>query len=148
MTSTARDVRQRFLQDVSQDRAKVEQLLDQLPEGAAIPKKCGEASFDKAWEIRAFALAVAAHQVGQYEWSEFQRELIGAISRWESTAADQPWRYYDRWLEALESLLAASGLVTKSELDDRTRKVLATPRDTSHQHARRDPVAVDSGNHA
>jgi hypothetical protein len=30
-----------------------------------------------------------------------------------------------------------------TELDDRTGAVLATPRDASHHHAHREPVAVD-----
>jgi len=36
-----------------------------------------------------------------------------------------------------------SGLLSESMLDERTKAVLATPRDASHQHARREPVAVD-----
>jgi hypothetical protein len=55
----------------------------------------------------------------------------------------EPWSYYEHWLTALETVLAGSGLVSESMLDERTKEVLATPRDASHQHAHRDPVAVD-----
>jgi nitrile hydratase accessory protein len=126
------------------DRDRVEQLLLTLPHQEAIRPENGEVSFEKAWEIRAFALAVAAHQSGRYDWEAFQAELIAAIGRWEQAAEDAPWRYYDRWLEALESLLAEQGLVAADELDQRTHTVLTTPRDAEHQRAHRDPVAVDT----
>ncbi len=39
--------------------------------------------------------------------------------------------------------MKGSGLLSESMLDERTKQVLATPRDASHQHAHREPVAVD-----
>lgn len=55
---------------------------------------------------RVFALAVAAYHEGHNEWSEFQLSLIDSIRRWESGEGDEPWSYYERWLEALETVLA------------------------------------------
>jgi nitrile hydratase accessory protein len=127
------------------DREAVEQLLLTLPRQEAIRPENGEVSFSTAWEIRAFALAVAAHQNGQYDWEAFQHQLAAAINRWEESGGATPWRYYDRWLEALESLLTEQHLVTAAELDQRTHTVLGTPRDAEHQRAHRDPVAVDTG---
>lgn len=124
-------------------RADVEQLLGQLPHQEVIRPDGAQVSFDTAWQIRVFALAVAAHQEGQYSWPEFQQALIAAIGNWERSGTSEPWRYYDRWLEALESLLVRSGTLTPDQVDERTRAVLATPRDLSHQRARREPVAVD-----
>jgi nitrile hydratase accessory protein len=118
-------------------RRRVQQLLTELPGDA------DQLSFNHPWELRAFALAVAAYHNGQYDWSEFQLALIGAIRQWEDGAAGEPWRYYDRWLEALETVLSGNGVLEGTELDDRTGAVLATPRDASHQHAHREPVAVD-----
>jgi nitrile hydratase accessory protein len=126
------------------DQIRVEALLERLPQGKQIPRQCGEASFDAPWELRALALGVAAHEVGRYEWDEFQHALISSIRDWESSG-DDGWRYYERWLSALEALLARGGVVAADELDSRTRIVLDTPRDASHQHAHPDPVAVDSG---
>jgi nitrile hydratase accessory protein len=125
------------------DREAVEQLLLTLPRQEAIRPENGEVSFEKAWEIRAFSLALAAHQGGQYDWTAFQRELVAAIDRWEHAGNDAPWRYYDRWLEALESLLAERGLLERDELDRRAHTVLTTPRDAEHQRAHRHPVAVE-----
>ncbi len=118
-------------------RRRVEQLLTELPGEA------DQLSFNQPWELRAFALGVAAYHNGQYDWSEFQLALIGAIRQWEDGAAGEPWNYYDRWLEALESVLSGNGVLTGTELDDRAGAVLSTPRDANHHHAHREPVAVD-----
>ena len=122
-------------------RRRVEALVAGLPAG-----RPGEDAFSQPWEIRAFAMAVAAYNNGQYEWSEFQLSLIESIRQWERDGRDpdaEPWSYYEHWLTALETVLAGSGLLSESMLDERTRQVLATPRDASHQHAHLDPVAVD-----
>jgi nitrile hydratase accessory protein len=124
-------------------REDLEPLLMELPHQEALRPDGGDVSFETAWEIRAFALAVAAHQSGQYDWPRFQHALIDSIQRWEQSGQDTPWRYYDRWLEALESLLAEAGVVAPAEVDDRTRTVLDTPRDANHHRAHREPVAVD-----
>jgi nitrile hydratase accessory protein len=118
-------------------RRRVEQLLVELPgEGDQL-------AFEQPWELRAFALAVAAHHNGYYDWSEFQLALIGAIRRWEDDPEQAPWRYYERWLEALETVLSGTGVLDGDDLDDRAHSVMTTPRDANHQHARREPVAVD-----
>jgi nitrile hydratase accessory protein len=124
-------------------REDLEPLLMGLPHQEALRPEGGDVSFETAWEIRAFALAVAAHQSGQYEWPEFQQALIDSIQRWEQSGVGAPWRYYDRWLEALESLMTEAGVVASDEVEDRTRTVLGTPRDAGHHRAHREPVAVD-----
>jgi nitrile hydratase accessory protein len=124
-------------------REELEPLLMDLPHQEALRPEGGEVSFETAWEIRAFALAVAAHQSGQYDWSQFQQALIASIQRWEESGEATPWRYYDRWLEALESLMAEAGVVSVAEVEDRARTVLNTPRDAGHHRAHREPVAVD-----
>ncbi len=123
-------------------RTRVEQLLGQLPHQEAIRPDGGQMSFEAPWQLRVFALAVAAHQNGHYTWQEFQQALITAIANWEQ-AGSEPWRYYDRWLEALETVLVRTGTLTPAQVDQRTHAVLTTPRDASHQRARRDPIAVD-----
>lgn len=117
-------------------RRRVQELVDQLPSG-------GDKAFDKPWELRAFALAVAAYDNGQYDWSEFQLALISAIHEWEAGEAPPPWDYYDRWLDALETVLADAGTISLDELDRRTGEVLATPANKDHHEARFDPVIID-----
>lgn len=123
--------------EIGDARRRVEQMLVELP------GERDELAFERPWELRAFALAVAAHHNGYYDWSEFQLALIGAIRRWEGDPEQAPWQYYERWLEALETVLSGTGVLTGAELDDRAQRVMTTPRDANHQHARREPVAVD-----
>ena len=121
-------------------RRRVEQLVCGLPAGGE-----GERSFAHPWEIRAFAMAVAAYQQRQFEWSEFQLSLIGSIRRWEETsgrAADE-WSYYQHWVAALETVLSGSGLLSESALDEQTKQVLALPPNRNHHEAHREPIAVD-----
>ncbi|WP_433506375.1 nitrile hydratase accessory protein [Pseudonocardia halophobica] len=119
-------------------RRRVEQLVRGMPGGDADSR-----SFEEPWELRAFAMAVAAYHEGHYEWSEFQLSLIESIRRWEEGEGGESWSYYAHWLEALETVLAASGALSDSlALDERTRQVLSTPRNANHHHAHREPVAV------
>jgi nitrile hydratase accessory protein len=141
---TAMDDREAAMDDREAVRQRVEHLLLELPHQDQIRPADGEVAFQTAWEIRAFALGVAAHQSGEYDWPEFQQALIAAIRSWEDAGTGEEWRYYDRWLEALQTLLAERGVLDPSELDERTRAVLTTPRNAHHQRARREPVAVDA----
>ena len=118
-------------------RRRVESLVRDLPVGSV------DRSFEHPWELRAFAIALAAYHNGQYEWSEFQLSLARAIKNWEDDDGAPPWAYYERWLEALETVLSGTGVLEGSDLDDRAHTVMTTPRDANHHHARREPVAVD-----
>ena len=100
-------------------------------------------AFTEPWEVRAFAIAVAAYHNGQYEWSEFQLSLIDSIKKWEAGGGAEPWSYYEHWLEALETVLSGTGALSEATLDEKTRQVLATPKTANHHEAHRDPVAVD-----
>jgi nitrile hydratase accessory protein len=100
-------------------------------------------AFNEPWEVRAFALAVAAYHNGLYEWSEFQLSLIDSIKKWEAEGGSEPWSYYEHWLEALETVLAGNGALSDAALDDKTKQLLATPKNANHHEAHRDPVAVD-----
>lgn len=118
-------------------RRRVEALVRDLPVGA------GDRSFEYPWELRAFAIALAAYHNGQYEWSDFQLSLAQAIRHWEDEESPPPWAYYERWLEALETVLAGNGVLSDAALDDRTKTVLATPKTANHHEAHREPVAID-----
>ncbi len=126
--------------EIGDARRRVESLVAGTPGGD------GEAAFAEPWELRAFAMAVVAYHAGYYEWSEFQLSLIESIRRWEADGAPEnaePWSYYEHWLTALETVLAGNGLLSDAHLDDRTKAVLATPRNADHHEAHREPVAID-----
>ncbi|OZC59960.1 nitrile hydratase accessory protein [Rhodococcus sp. 06-418-5] len=122
-------------------RRRVEKLVCSLPE---VPG--GDTAFTQPWEIRAFAMAVAAYDARQFEWAEFQLSLIESIKSWEERhdpSEQSPWSYYEHWLTALESRLAGSGLLSDAVLDARTKAVLATPPDRDHHKAHLEPVSID-----
>jgi nitrile hydratase accessory protein len=122
----------------------VDDLLAALPYEDRIPRECGDIAFDAPWELRVLALGVAMHNAGGYPWQDFQRTLIDSVKRWETACSpEQPWQYYERWLDTLERLLAERGIVGTAELDERTQTVLDTPVDKSHQHAHLDPIAIE-----
>lgn len=124
-------------------KPRIDSLVDVLPFGERIPRRSGDVAFDKAWEIRAFSIAVALHEKLGFPWEEFQRELIAAIRKWEAAQADlAQWSYYERWMAALEELARAKGWVSPAELEARTGEILAQPWNAHHQHAVREPVAI------
>jgi nitrile hydratase accessory protein len=120
-------------------RRRVEALVRDLPAGPA------DRSFEHPWELRAFAIAVAAYHSGQYEWAEFQLSLANSIKKWEEAGGAEPWAYYEHWLEALETVLAGNGALADAALDERTKAALAAPKTANHHEAHREPVAIDPG---
>ncbi|MGJ9423612.1 nitrile hydratase accessory protein [Aeromicrobium sp. CF3.5] len=108
-----------------------------------------DVAFDEPWQLRAFALAVAAHKAGRFPWSDFQGALIASIKEWENEAGpgDPSWSYHEHWVNAVESVLAAGELVDDSVLDARTSEVLATPANRNHHEAHYEPVAIAPATH-
>ena len=92
-------------------RRMVQALVCDMPGGGG-----DERMFSAPWELRAFALAVAAFHSGQFQWAEFQQQLIASIQEWESGDRSDAWSYYERWLDALENVLADKGSLTGEAL--------------------------------
>ena len=89
-----------------------------MHEQVALPRKNGELVFEAPWEARAFGLAVALNEAGVYPWRDFSQGLAAETAALERQGT--PASYYERWLETLEKLAIARGLVTLDELDART----------------------------
>ncbi len=122
-------------------RRRVEKLVCDMPGVGA-----DQLAFAQPWEIRAFAMAVAAYHERQFEWSEFQLSLISSIREWENAGADDddsPWSYYQHWVAALENVLSGSGLLSEADLDGNTKQLLALPANRNHHAAHLEPIAVD-----
>lgn len=102
---------------------------------AAPPRANGELVFEQQWEARAFGMAVSMHQQGLFEWDEFRDELIAEIGRWEraNQEGSAEYRYYDRWLVALETLMAGKGFCDRDSLGTREAELAARPH--GHDHA-------------
>lgn len=80
---------------------------------AAPPRSNGELVFEEPWESRAFGVAVALHDAGLIDFEAFRSRLIEEIGAWEAAhgPSAQGYRYYERWLAALERTLLDAGLV-------------------------------------
>ena len=100
----------------------VDRSIAYLDGDAALPRKNGELVFAAPWEGRAFGLAVVLSEKGAYEWDDFRTRLVDEIARGGEA-------YYERWLDALESLLLARQVVTREEVARRAQEYLALERD-------------------
>jgi nitrile hydratase accessory protein len=86
--------------------------IAEMADTYALPRKSGELVFHDEWERRAFALAVSLAEQGQFEWSEFQQQLIASIAEAEQADPQHPSRgYYESWLVSLEALLLRKQLL-------------------------------------
>lgn len=91
--------------------------IEQLPASIAVPRENGELQFSEPWQARAFGMAVLLNENGSYEWKRFSERLAETIGSAE--ASGEQSGYYERWLEALESLAIEFGLVDREELASR-----------------------------
>lgn len=122
----------------SKRQEEVADLVEQLPLGA------DDLAFEEPWQLRAFALAVAAHKAGQYDWSQFQQALIASIGEWEGSkdTEDRSWSYFEHWVNAVEAVLADADHLNRGTLETRVHEVLATPAARNHHEPHYEPVAV------
>ena len=65
----------------------------------------------------------------------FRARLIGAIGDWEGSHGpdDEGYRYYERWLTALERTVLAEGIVDPASLVA-AREAIEHDRDHDHRH--------------
>ena len=78
----------------------------------AVPQPDDSPVFREPWEAQAFAIVVALHQQGLFSWSEWTQTLSSQIA----AAQTNGETYYQHWLAALETLVAAKGLSSREEL--------------------------------
>lgn len=71
--------------------------------------------FAEPWQAEAFALTLALHEKGLFTWAEWAETLSAEVKAPDAKADGSD--YYDRWLVALEKLLAAKGVTQKPEVD-------------------------------
>jgi len=102
-----------------------------------LPRSNGELIFDQPWESRAFGLAAALADQGLFSWKDFQAGLITEVAAFDADSGE--YRYYERWLGALEALLLERGIVSRGDIDDRADILCHRPaghdhRDGEHEH--------------
>ena len=88
-----------------------------LPSLPDLPRDDGGPVFREPWEAHAFALALTLHERGVFTWPEWADALGRAIAAARGRGdPDDGTTYYQHWLAALESLVAAKGVGTEREL--------------------------------
>ena len=106
---------------------------DRLAELPRLPRDEGGPVFAEPWQAQAFALAVKLSEQGHYTWKEWAAalsdQLQAAARRGEP---DDGSRYYEHWLAALESLVAAKGLADRAALETRREAWVDAYRNTPH----------------
>lgn len=99
----------------------------------APPLVNGELLFDAPWQGRVFGMARALAEQGAFTWDEFRAELIAVIGVWDAQAEDASvYYYYDRFLEALETLLVKRDLVARGALRAQVDAIEARPHGHDH----------------
>ena len=96
---------------------------------AAPPRANGELTFAEPWESRAFGMAVSLYESGAFTWPRFQAALITRIA---SAPRDEPYRYYQLWLGALEDVLADLSVVSPADITARAQTLAHRPRGHDH----------------
>jgi nitrile hydratase accessory protein len=99
----------------------------------ALPRDADGPVFEAPWQAQAFAMTLSLHARGIFTWREWAdalaRELARAAARGEP---DDGTHYYEHWLVALESLVAAKRIVSGDELEQRVHAWDEAARATPH----------------
>jgi nitrile hydratase accessory protein len=91
-----------------------------MPEALGLPRLPRDAAgpvFAEPWQAQAFALALQLHAQGAFTWPEWAAALSERLKA--AGPHDDPTRYYEHWLEALEDLVTARGLASAAALHER-----------------------------
>ena len=82
-----------------------------------IPRDADGPVFREPWEAQSFAMALALHQAGLFQWREWAAMLADEIKRAQAAGdPDTGETYYAHWLAALERLVAEKGVTTEKTL--------------------------------
>jgi nitrile hydratase accessory protein len=108
--------------------------LDSIAAQAAgsLPRDERGATFAEPWQAQAFALAVSLSANGHFTWSEWTAELGAELAHAARDGMGDS-AYYERWLRALEKLVAEKRLATSSELRECARALEERLRHASHR---------------
>ncbi len=109
---------------MSTDRAHTERQGEERVDprvAETLPRRSGEISFGAAWEKRAFGIAAALCQQGQFPFDGFRWRVVSEIMMWQqaSQGQEEKFRFWERWLRALERTLVDRGLLSWEEISQR-----------------------------
>ena len=114
----------------------VQSAVTAMTGAEALPRSNGELVFEAPWQARAFGVAVGLVQQQELDWETFRSRLIDEIAIWEREhPASDGYKYYERWLAALERLVLETGMVSAQELEAEVLRVAAADlHDHGHEH--------------
>jgi nitrile hydratase accessory protein len=116
----------------------VAELTPQQLNELELPKDGSAPVVAAPWQASAFAIVVALHQAGRFEWREWVELLSNEIA---SAAPDRSGAlHYERWTHALEKPLARLGKLAEDVMTARSEAwrsaYLATPHGRPRGFAR------------
>ena len=82
-----------------------------------LPRDAGGPVFAEPWQAQAFALALQLHAQGAFTWTEWAAALSDRLKA--AGPQDDPNRYYEHWLGALEDLVTGCELASPDALHAR-----------------------------
>ena len=89
--------------------------------------------FNAPWEAQAFAMTLSLHERGVFTWKEWAASLTLAIRDAQQRGdKDTGETYYLHWLDALERITTAKGLVSDASLVRRKTEWEDAARHTPH----------------
>lgn len=96
------------------DAERAREAASALP---GLPRDEDGPVFREPWEARAFAMALALHDRGLFEWGEWAAALGQEIRKAQAAGdPDTGHSYYRHWLATLERIVAQKGLTTADAL--------------------------------
>jgi nitrile hydratase accessory protein len=99
----------------------------------ALPRDESGPVFAEPWQAQAFAMAVRLSTEGHFTWKEWAAALADELKAVaERGEIDGGSRYYEHWLAALERLVIAKGLSSRTVLDERKDAWADAYRHTPH----------------
>lgn len=72
--------------------------------------------FAEPWQATVFAMTVKLAEGGSFTWAEWGQAFGAELAAARDRSPNDPDEYYERWLAALEKLLAARGLAEPGRL--------------------------------
>ena len=104
--------------------------------GAAIPgipRDQGGPVFREPWEAQSFAMAMALHRAGLFQWHEWAAMLAEEIGRAQAAGdPDTGNTYYRHWQATLERMIVERGLSDARTLDRYRGAWMHAARRTPH----------------
>ncbi len=89
-----------------------------------LPRRSGEITFGAPWEKRAFGIVAALCQEGRFPFDDFRWRVVSEIMMWQQKdrGREENFRFWERWLRALERTVVDRGFLSWEEIVQRARR--------------------------